>query len=341
MEITSLALDWIAIHPLAQFIIGLLLLVTSRAFYDRITHGTGKFGLSLMILMAIAVFIVNPLVQLLALLVFLSGLFLTRERANELAEYRPAIVRMEGGGIKRGLSPAEASVLLGMPFHISLSVAILGMLQKGILKQIQHTPLKVELADSLQTRGKDLSLEARRDARRQAGQLMKIVIQPYEELLIEFLEDQQDGAVTDFHYGIILRPFVHSVVTRLGGYNLEETKQYYRLIIQRAPREARSEGELTVEKERVFDRNFGWILLNEDMQSIFDDGETSYTPRWIRASSDLRNGVDRSFAQWVTALMESMKATLPEEAFEFERLAESNTVAGRLFDDVLKATFFS
>jgi hypothetical protein len=294
-----------------------------------------------MILMAIAVFIVNPLLQLLALLVFLIGLFLTRKSANEFAEYSPAIVRMEGGGIKRGLLPAEASVLLGMPFHTSLSVAILGMLQKGILKQIQTTPLEVELAGALQTRGKDLSLEARRDARRHAAQSMKIVIQPYEELLIEFLEDQQDGAVTNFHYGIILRPFVHSVVNRLGGYNLEETKQYYRLIIQRAPREARSEGELTVEKQRVFDRNFGWILLNEDMQSIFDDGETSYAPRWIRESGDLRKGLGRSFAQWVAALMESMKATLPETAFELERITEPNTVAGRLFDDILKATFFS
>jgi hypothetical protein len=341
MELISQGLEWLSMNPLARVILGLIFILVFGGVYFRFTSGSGRIIFLAICAIAISLFIVSPLLNIIALFLILVGALFTRSiRIPGEVGYTPAIVRMEGGGIKRGLSPAEGAVLLGIPFHISLTVAILGMLQKGMLKQLDDIPLKVELAEELRTRKNAVSIEARRDARRMAAQELKIAIQPYEDLLIEFFEDQSEGSILDFNFGIVLRPFVRSVVTRLGGYSLEETRQYYRLIIQRAPLEARSDGELTHDKERVFDRNFGWILLHEDMQQIFDDEHFSYLPGWLRESGDRALAGGATFAEWVGRLIQSMKASIPPGSFDFERALETNTVTGKLLDDIVKATYF-
>ena len=59
--------------------------------------------------------------------------------------YLPAIAQVEGGGIKRGLTAPEAAVILELPLNKVLTLIIFGLLEKGAIRQINDTPLEVEV----------------------------------------------------------------------------------------------------------------------------------------------------------------------------------------------------
>ncbi len=220
----------------------------------------------------------------LGLLLLLLGFFvLYRSRRRRLAQpYQPAVARIEGGGIKRGLTPPEGAVVLGRPLNITLTLVIFEMLRKGFLRQVRAVPLSVELAEAFRTQGSGLSAQARGDKRRLAAQAIRATLHLYEEPFLEIIEANPAVPVNKLDLGVAVQPMVRYVAGRVGGYSLEETRTYYRLIIERAPREARSDGKLTFERQKVFDRNFGWVLLGEDFASVLDQPDYSYLPVWLR-----------------------------------------------------------
>jgi hypothetical protein len=94
----------------------------------------------------------------------------------------------------------------------------------------------------------------------------------------------------------------------VGGYSLEETRAYYRLIIERAPREARSDGKQTFDRQKVFDRNFGWVLLGEDFAAVLDQPDYSYVPVWQRQQGSVGATEQRSGGAGELALAKSANA---------------------------------
>jgi hypothetical protein len=159
--------------------------------------------------------------------------------------------------------------------------------------------------------------------------------------------------VTELDFGIAIQPLVRYVAGRVGGYNLEETRTYYRLIIDRAPREARSDGKLTFERQKVFDRNFGWVLLGEDFGTVLDQEDYSYLPVWMRKSgspeveksgsqkaehSNTKTG--SSFAQWAKDVMAAMEGAVDEKDVKLTLGKETDAVTATLMNDVARATFY-
>ena len=282
------------------------------------------------------------------ILLLLGSFGMYQGRRRRLAQpYRPAVARIEGGGIKRGLTPPEGAVVLGRPLNVTLTLVIFEMLRKGFLRQIAATPLLVEVAEDFRTQGSGLSAQARGDKRRLAAQAIKATLHLYEEPFLEIIEANPGVPVNKLDLGVAVQPMVRYVVGRVGGYSLEETRAYYRLIIERAPREARSDGKLTFERQKVFDRNFGWVLLGEDFVGVLDQPDYSYVPLWMRdvrrPTSDVKETAlpaDQTFAAWAKEVMASMEGVVEEGDVKLKLGGETDATTATLMNDIGRATFY-
>lgn len=304
-----------------------------------------------------------------AALVLAAAWLLWRRRRNAKPAYVPARARIEGGGIKRGLTPPEGAILLGRPLNVALTLVLFELLRKGFVKQITAWPLAVEVAEGFRTHGSGRSAQARGEQRRKAAQTLHKALHPYEEAILELLEEQPGIPVANIDYSIAIQPLVRYVAGRVGGYDLEETRAYYRLIVERAPREARSDGVLTFERQKVFDRNFGWVLLGEDFRAVLDTEDYSYAPVWLREGSrdvgksgsqevkqsgnrevetsrpqDIQTsrllGLGKSFAEWAGEVMEAMQGAVAEEEIKLGLDKETDTTTVTLMNEIARATFY-
>lgn len=265
--------------------------------------------------------------------------------------YQSAVARIEGGGIKRGLTSPEAAVVLGKPLNVTLTLVIFEMLRKGFLRQISATPLIVEVAEAFRTHGSGLSAQERGEQRRKAAQAINAALHKYEEPFLELIEAQPGIPVTELDFGVAVQPLVRYVAGRVGGFNLEETRAYYRLIVERAPREARSDGKLTFERQKVFDRNFGMLLLGDDFASVLDQADYSYVPVWQRTSNvqspmskaEPSSGnlpIGRSFAEWAKDVTAKMEGVVDEQDVKLTLGRETDAVTATLMNEISRATFY-
>jgi hypothetical protein len=242
-------------------------------------------------------------------------------------------------------------VVLGKPLYITLTLVIFEMLRKGFLQQVSATPFVVEVAEGFRTHGSGLSTQARGERRRKAAQAINAALHKYEEPYLELIESNPGVPVTELDFGVAVQPLVRYVAGRVGGFNLQETRDYYRLLVDRAPREARSDGKLTFERQRVFDRNFGMVLLGDDFVSVLDQTDYSYVPVWQRQTPfptlpleeevrEVSNVVSPSFAQWAKGVMASMAGSLNEKDVKLNLGSETDAVTARLMNEIARATFF-
>jgi hypothetical protein len=263
--------------------------------------------------------------------------FISRLRGRSATTYQPALARIEGGGIKRGLTPPEGAVVLGRPLNITLTLVIFEMLRKGFVRLVQSSPLVVEVNEAFRTHGSGLSVLARGEKRRKAAQAINSSLHKYEEPFLEILEDNPGKPIHELDFGIAVQPLVRYVAGRVGGFSLEETRTYYRLIIDRAPREARSDGKLTFDRQRVFDRNFGWVLLGDDFGGVLDAPDYSYLPVWQRSPVQTASP---TFAQWAKQVMASLEGSVAEADVKLGLGRETDAVTATLMNDIARATYY-
>jgi hypothetical protein len=307
-------------------------------FY-RLGRGQGKLLFAALAAGLLALFALAPAAQLAAFipLALLLAWVEYRHRARG-AGYQAAVARIEGGGIKRGLTPPEGAVLLGRPINVALTLVIFEMLRKGFLHQTQGTPLQVEVNEAFRTHGSGLSLQERGERRRKAAQAINASLHKYEEPFLELIEANPGKPVREIDLGVAIQPLVRYVAGRVGGYSLDETRAYYKLIIDRAPREARSDGKLTFDRERIFNRNFGWVLLGPDFVTVLDQKDYSYVPVWMK-----KEPVDLgrlTFAQWAQSVFAELDGVIAEKDVKLNLGDDSDAVTATLLNDIGRATFY-
>lgn len=285
-------------------------------------------------------------IQSVLLIVFLAALVyaavrLWRWRQANLQAYAPASARIEGGGVKRGLTPAEGAVLLGYPLPVTLTLVLFEMLRKGLLVQEAAQPLTVAVAEPFRTQGRGLSPQARGEQRRAAAQQINATLHLYEEPFLEIIEANPGRPVAELDLGVAVQPLVRYVASRVAGYSLSESRDYYRLIVERAPREARSDGRLTFERQKVLDRNFGWVLLGEDFVGVFDAAELVYAPVWLRPprGSGTELGA-MSFARWAETVVDSLAGLVAEADVQVNLGREEDVTTAQLLSDIARTTFY-
>ncbi|MBN2360949.1 MAG: hypothetical protein JXR83_15950 [Deltaproteobacteria bacterium] len=257
---------------------GLALLVLVSVFFFRFSSGTGWSLWAMAVAGLGLLFWLSPMALLISALplLLLAGLlewWLRRRRRT----YLPPLATIEGGGIKRGLTAPEAAVLLELPLSKVLTLVIFGLLKKGVLIQTNADPLGVRVSFEFDNRDQA--------ARRKAAAEKGIVLHRYEHAFInELVAAEGRSFVRDIDFAVALRGLVDRVVDRMAGFDVEETRAYYRTIIARAWQEAEGLGEVE-RRDSAVDSHLEWLLLDRDSQDRFErwhDGGYHYRPAWTR-----------------------------------------------------------
>ncbi len=178
--------------------------------------------------------------------VLIVVLILWAGRRSKLA-YLPPKIAVEGHGIKRGLTAVEAAVLLQTSLDKILTMILFAVIKKNAARVVQEDPLKVE---ALQPRPEDLHayetafLDAvvLEDARKRQRELTEMMIQ-----------------------------LVKAVESKMKGFSLRETRDYYRAIIQKAWEEVQAAQTPEMKSERFAD-SLEWTMMDRDF-----DGQTRRT----------------------------------------------------------------
>ncbi len=265
-------------NPVVSLLLALTATITIGIAIYRFTGGTGT---CLLLAILAGVFFVSQVSSCIGVLAAPGGIALLLLADNYVKKHRrsnylPPIVQVEGGGIARGLTAPEAAVLLEMPINKVLTLVMFGMLKKGLVVQTSDTPFNVEVAEDM--RGD-------KDARRMAASTRGTVVHGYEHMFLDALLAAPGKAVPNIDFGKAMKRLIETVVERVKNFDLSDTRDYYRRIIDRAMDEAKAvDIGQPDERDRRIDRNFEWILLSDGYGDVMSHRGYRYRPMWTRTT---------------------------------------------------------
>lgn len=282
----DIAIKWLEDNPGIRFGLGAVVVILISFAFFRFSGGTGLTVWVLLVGGTIWLLASNVGLVLLALpaaaaLVGLNEFSL----AGRKGKYLPAIAQVEGGGIKRGLTAPEAAVLLELPLSKVLLLVLFGLLEKGVIRAESHDPLQVRVANEFDTgsrKGKE-----KREHRLKVAQDIGIVIRDYEHVFLDTIARNPGKAVAEINFSPSIKSLITHTAERLKGFDLSDTKDYYKKIVSRALEQAKRIGEIP-EREQFIDRHMQWLMIDDDYPTIFSHRGYHYRPIWVRpfASAD-------------------------------------------------------
>jgi hypothetical protein len=164
----------------------------------------------------------------------------TRLQRNRKMQYLPPSMKVEGVGIKRGLTAVEAAILLETPLDRVLTMILFGLLKKGAVTVLNDDPLKV-----------------------QADEPLPENLHPYENKFLKAVE--AGGTLSEKQLRKTMVDLVKAVNNKMKGFSRKETMAYYRDIVRRAWQQV--EGAETPEvRSQRFDEGLEWTMLDEEFE---------------------------------------------------------------------------
>lgn len=359
----GLAMKWFRESSQARLIAGVVFLLIFALLFFRFSGGTGISVFVLLAAGAVVMFVVSPELHLLSfpvvvLLIGVNEWLLGRRKSG----YMPPIASIEGGGIKRGLTAPEAAAILELPLSKVLGLVIFGLLKKGVLRQVQADPLTVEVDEAF--RLPEGTLAAGRAALyREAAQRKAVVVHSYEFPFLPLIQDHGGKPTTEIDFGLPLKQLLEQTARRMAGFDLGQTRDYYRAIVRRAAEQAGAVADIP-QREQQIDRNFEWILLDPHYPTVFDYGRP-YRPIWSRRAAPVGGGVGTpstpatpstpgqttlgdvaaSFAGWAENTMGKMASAVspaalnvPKAGGGFVNLTTADWATGELFKSLAEAS---
>jgi hypothetical protein len=273
---TELLLEWFDDNQQLKVISAVALFGLLGFFFYRFSRGTGCVLFLISAGMLLVAIISGPAMHLLCWpgligLVALNELYL---RNRKPPSYLPAMATVEGGGIKRGLTAPQAAILLEEPLGKILTMVVFGLLKKRVVQLTSEDPASVTV---------ESDYVCPRKQRRQRAAKNGIVLHDYEHPFIDRLQTHQ-GAIEKCDLNEALGNLIKSTVKRMQGFDLRRTRDYYQRIVKRAWKDASSIGQIE-QRDVVVDRNFEWMMMEDDWADLFDvwrRGGYIYYPRWTR-----------------------------------------------------------
>ncbi len=192
-----------------------------------------------------------------AFLIFIIVISVSASRRRKM-KYLPPKIRIEGHGIKRGLTAIEAAVLLEKPVDKIYTMILFSMLQKGAARVVSREPLQLEFSDPLPDN-----------------------LRKYETQFVEaYQKDSQRVRKTELQDLMI--DLIESVGEKMKGFSHRETVRYYEDIIKRAWQQVEQADTPEVKSEK-FNDHMGWTMLDGDFEDrteeVFRRGPV-YLPVW-------------------------------------------------------------
>lgn len=246
-------------------------------------------------------------------------------------KYLPAIAQVEGGGIKRGLTAPEAGIILELPLTKVLLLVVFGMLEKGLIRQTKEDPLTVEVVEDFRVRDKP-HLQNEKDKvnyRSQVAQQKGTVIHKYEHAFLDLFERDPETPLKLQKIVGPMQKLTDHAAAKMKGFDLSDTQDYYRRVIERAIEQANALGDIE-QREAYLDQYLPWVMMNQSYRPVLAVGGYNYWPRWARqtsastpvsvpsggrsssgrASSPKFGDVAASFAGWTETTMGGMAAAI-------------------------------
>jgi hypothetical protein len=366
MSVFQMAGLWFENQQTLRVLLGVVFLILFGYLYLRATGGTGITLFLILVAGLVYLFFTTPWTQIVAFIPLIPAIFLLeRNLRRRKRAYLPAIAQVEGGGIKRGLTAPEAAALLEMPINKVLTLVMFGMLKKGVLLQRQESPLEVEVREPFLAKRQFDKAQERFDHRQKAAQQQGTVVHPYEQHFLDVIEGNSGRAVKDMDFSEAMDWFLASLARRMKGFDLSDTRDYYRSIVKRAVDEAKGIEDIP-QKEEILDRDMEWILLDDGYPTVFNTPTYHYRPRWLRpassrgtvsgggASGSFRpslsgapsfTNVASGFAGWTENTMASLAASIMPDSLSakaspggFIDLTVVDRTAGNVFEALLTSS---
>ncbi len=254
--------------------VGVLFLVLFGIFYYRFSGGTGTCLFIPMVIALAIVWAASPALEAIFLPILVPIWYAAEKLAGlKRRDYLPAIESVPGGGIKRGLAVPEAAVILEQPLSRVVTMVFFGMLKKNLVRLVSHDPLEVELVEAY-----DTSRKLRRKIAKERG----TIVRGYEQRFLDALAKRPGVPVAKLDLRDAMKHIVNNTAKRLKGFDLEQTREYYLSIVNKAWQEAKEIGEVEQRTEYV-DDNLLWLMLADDYTDGFDTWHRSgyhYRPAW-------------------------------------------------------------
>ncbi len=284
MSLIQLTNKWLEDNPTTRFILGAAVMILFAVLFFRFSGGTGLSVFAILGGGLLILLFISPISALIAPVIVVPLIALNESSLKKKRKtYLPAIAQVEGGGIKRGLTAPEAGVLIEMPLNKVLTLVLFGLLEKGIIEVTKEEPLTVQVTQDFRVlSNKTLNTaKEQRDHRRQVAQEKGTIIHAYEDSYLALIEHHHGKAVRDIDFGKPTEMLIKATATKMKGFDLSDTQEYYRRVIDRAMEQAAALGEVEA-REQYLDKYLPWVMMNDNYPTVLTHGGHSYWPVWSR-----------------------------------------------------------
>jgi len=183
--------------------------------------------------------------------------------------YLPPKMKIEGNGIKRGLTAVEAAILMEQPMDKVLTMILFGTLKKEAATVIQQEPLELEVSDPLPEN-----------------------LHPYEVEFLEAFKQPEKKRRAAMQEMIV--NLVKGVEKKMKGFSRKETIAYYEDIMRRAWAMVET-AETPQVKSENYNQTLEWTMLDDEYQErtrrTFTGGPVFVPMWWPRYSPSYRRSI--------------------------------------------------
>jgi len=306
-------------------------LIVSYWSYKRLFFETGKiFFILFVILGSIGIYFI----QLGFIVVFLlhSLLILVQRNRTQEFEYENSKAIFEGGGIMRGLTSVEAAILLGFPYHEVLSLLFTELSIKKIINTTKDDPFQISISNKMNLAGIGDNYLERKSIRKEKAQLNHLIIYPFEEEFIEFVEQNEGNDLEKLDFTFLIEPLVERVADRVGGFDLEQTKTYYAQIIKRVSVEIGAGDFLFLTNDDSISKNIGWMMLDGSLSDNLLGKNEQLIPT-------LKQYYDQIQIEMIRKIYKSMLSHKGKYSVSIKLGSNINLATAQFLADTNRATF--
>jgi len=212
-----------------SFVMPLLASVAFGWCYFRLLRGTGIPAGSLLGAAAAGFVLLYPAAgKILTGILIAAAVVVEVDFQRRRKAYQASEMIFEGGGIRRGLTPAAVGALFDLPVENLLPVGLLELLQKGLIAtNSDHGRLSFQPAELIRVDREIINPAEKMKIRKAAARVASLVLTSTEDILIELISQQGDQPVSAKSAQVWAYQLAQQTESDMGGFDREKTKVYY------------------------------------------------------------------------------------------------------------------